>query len=91
MSQSHPQGAICSVVARITDELISGACFSAQDIWMRRRRVFKTLEKVRKNGFAFMKSIQFAGLQAMSFPIFDLRGHAIAALSVPYVARLDDQ
>jgi DNA-binding IclR family transcriptional regulator len=55
------------------------------------RAAFKTVQKVRKDGFAFMKSMQFAGLQAMSYPIFDLRGHAIAALTVPYVARLDDQ
>lgn len=50
----------------------------------------KTLNKIRKDGFAFMKSNQFAGLQAISYPLFDLRGHAIAALTVPYVARLDE-
>jgi DNA-binding IclR family transcriptional regulator len=51
----------------------------------------KLLQKVQKQGFAFMKSNQFAGVQAICFPILDLREHAIAALTVPYVARLDDQ
>ncbi|CVI62587.1 IclR family transcriptional regulator (plasmid) [Agrobacterium leguminum] len=66
--------------------LLLGPNRSAEEI----NAIQRTLNKVRKDGFAFMKSNQFAGLQAISFPIFDLRGHAIAALTVPYVARLDD-
>jgi DNA-binding IclR family transcriptional regulator len=50
----------------------------------------KTIVKVATHGFAFMKSNQFSGLEAISYPILDLGGHAIAALTVPYVARLDD-
>lgn len=50
----------------------------------------RTIAKVAAQGFAFMKSNQFSGLEAMSYPILDLRGHAIAALTVPYVTRLDD-
>jgi DNA-binding IclR family transcriptional regulator len=50
----------------------------------------KTIKKVAKKGFAFIKSNQFSGLEAISFPILDLRGHAMAALTVPYVTRLDD-
>jgi DNA-binding IclR family transcriptional regulator len=62
------------------------------DMTEQERGVFtKTLQKVRKDGYAFMKSNQFAGLQAMSYPIVDLGGHAMAALTVPYVARLDDE
>jgi DNA-binding IclR family transcriptional regulator len=50
----------------------------------------RIIKKVAAQGFAFMKSNQFSGVEAISYPILDLRGHAIAALTVPYVARLDD-
>jgi DNA-binding IclR family transcriptional regulator len=50
----------------------------------------KAIAKVAAQGFAFMRSNQFSGVEAISYPIVDLRGHAIAALTVPYVTRLDD-
>ncbi|MFL1461622.1 IclR family transcriptional regulator [Roseococcus sp. DSY-14] len=50
----------------------------------------RTVAKVRAQGFAFMPSKQFSGLVAISCPVFDLRGRAIAALTVPYVKRLDE-
>ena len=55
-----------------------------------RKAFTKTLMKVATQGFAFMKSKQFSGIEAISYPILDLRGHAVAALTVPYVKRLDD-
>ena len=51
----------------------------------------KEIEKVLKNGFASIKSNQYAGLQAISFPISDQNGNAIAALTVPMLARIDDE
>jgi DNA-binding IclR family transcriptional regulator len=51
----------------------------------------KEVEKVLKNGFASIKSNQYAGLQAVSFPIFDYHKKAIAAITVPMLARIDDQ
>ncbi|WP_220432287.1 IclR family transcriptional regulator [Falsirhodobacter xinxiangensis] len=56
-----------------------------------RSAVLDDLTKIAEIGFAFMKSRQFSGVEAMSFPIFDARRHALAALTVPYVTRLDDQ
>ena len=50
----------------------------------------RAIAKVASNGFAFMPSNQFSGLQAISYPVLDLRGNAIAALTIPYVKRLDD-
>jgi len=50
----------------------------------------KSIQKVAAEGFAFSKSNQFSGVEAISYPIFDLRGSAIAAITVPYVQRLDD-
>ena len=50
----------------------------------------RMIGRIRSQGFAFMRSNQFSGLEAISYPVLDLRGHAIAALTVPYVKRLDE-
>lgn len=47
------------------------------------------LEAIIERGFESAPSGQVQGLFAISFPICDLRGHAIAALTVPYAARVD--
>jgi hypothetical protein len=51
----------------------------------------REIEKVLKQGFASIKSNQYAGLQAISYPIFDQHANAIAALTVPMLARIDDE
>jgi DNA-binding IclR family transcriptional regulator len=43
------------------------------------------LDKVKKS----IPSVQVRGLYAVSFPIFDTRNHAIAALTVPFAERID--
>jgi DNA-binding IclR family transcriptional regulator len=53
-----------------------------------RNAFMKTPMKVAGQGFAFMKSNQFSGVEAISYPILNSRAHAIAALTVPYVTRL---
>ena len=51
---------------------------------------FKTvLMEVKAKGFASIKSNQYAGLHAISFPILDINGFAIAAMTVPMLARID--
>jgi DNA-binding IclR family transcriptional regulator len=47
------------------------------------------LQEVTIKGFASIQSNQFAGLHAMSFPILDINGFAIAAITVPMLARID--
>ncbi len=47
------------------------------------------LEKIKKRGFEAAPSGQVRGLYAISYPILDLRGHALAALTVPYADRID--
>jgi len=54
------------------------------------KAVVKTITTVAAQGFAFMKSKQFSGVEAISYPLFGLHGHAIAALTIPYVTHLDD-
>jgi DNA-binding IclR family transcriptional regulator len=55
-----------------------------------RTTALRAIEKVAAQGFAFMRSNQFSGLEAISYPVLDRRGRALAALTVPYVKRLDE-
>jgi DNA-binding IclR family transcriptional regulator len=48
-----------------------------------------TLNEVAAQGFASIKSKQFAGLHAISYPILDMNGNAVAAITVPMLARID--
>jgi DNA-binding IclR family transcriptional regulator len=48
-----------------------------------------TLKEVAKKGFASIMSNQYAGLHAISFPILDMNGNAVAAMTVPMLARID--
>lgn len=51
---------------------------------------FKTdLKEVAFKGFASIQSNQFAGLRAISFPILDINGFAVAAMTIPMLARID--
>jgi DNA-binding IclR family transcriptional regulator len=49
------------------------------------------LIEIKNKGFASIKSNQFAGLHAISFPILDINGFAIAAITVPMLARIDGE
>jgi DNA-binding IclR family transcriptional regulator len=49
----------------------------------------RILETIRARGFESMISLQIKGLYAVSYPIFDTRNRALAALTVPYADRLD--
>ena len=47
------------------------------------------LNDVIDKGFASIQSNQYAGLHAISFPILDINGFAVAAMTVPMLARID--
>ncbi|SEK13401.1 MULTISPECIES: IclR family transcriptional regulator [unclassified Variovorax] len=47
------------------------------------------LDSIRATGFESIPSVQVRGLYAISFPILDTQGQAIAALTVPYAERID--
>jgi DNA-binding IclR family transcriptional regulator len=51
----------------------------------------RKLEKIRKRGFESKRSGQVRGLYAVSYPILDTQGHAVAALTVPYAERIDQE
>jgi DNA-binding IclR family transcriptional regulator len=47
------------------------------------------LESIRTAGYESIPSVQVRGLYAVSFPVLDAQGRAIAALTVPYAERID--
>lgn len=53
------------------------------------KEIVKICEKVRKRGFESFSNAQVKGLHAVSFPVMNSQGHAIAALTVPFAERLD--
>jgi DNA-binding IclR family transcriptional regulator len=53
------------------------------------KEIATTLKAIRTKGYESSPSVQVRGLHAISFPILDTRGHAIAALTVPYSERID--
>jgi DNA-binding IclR family transcriptional regulator len=52
-------------------------------------QIDSVLDKIRVTGYESIPSVQVRGLWAVSFPILDTQGRAIAALTVPYAERLD--
>ena len=52
-------------------------------------QIYDVLEAIKARGFESIASAQVRGLHAISFPVLDHTGHAIAALSVPYAERID--
>jgi DNA-binding IclR family transcriptional regulator len=52
-------------------------------------QIERVLDFIRERGYESAPSVQVRGLYAVSFPIFDSQGYAIAALTVPYAERID--
>ncbi|SFB20949.1 transcriptional regulator, IclR family [Collimonas sp. OK607] len=52
-------------------------------------QIHRILDSIRISGFESVPSVQVRGLYAVSFPILDTQGRAIAALTVPYAERID--
>jgi DNA-binding IclR family transcriptional regulator len=69
---------------RILESLPEG---KKADLQLFRQRV----KEVRAKGFASIKSKQYAGLHAIAFPVFDGNKNAIAAMTVPMLARIDEE
>lgn len=49
------------------------------------------LKEVASKGFASIQSNQYAGLHAISFPILDINRNAMAAMTIPMLARIDGE
>jgi DNA-binding IclR family transcriptional regulator len=53
------------------------------------RQLSKAVHDVARGGYAQMQSRQIRGVSNIAFPIFGSAGHAVAALNVPYIERID--
>jgi len=49
----------------------------------------RTLDAIRERGFEEMESTRIRGIRDISFPVLDHRSSAVAALTVPFIERLD--
>jgi DNA-binding IclR family transcriptional regulator len=49
----------------------------------------KDIHKAAVRGFSSIDSHQYAGVHAISFPVLDTNRHAIAAITVPMLPRID--
>jgi len=47
------------------------------------------LERIKRRGFEEMESTRIRGVRDFSYPVFNHRGAAVAALTVPFIERLD--
>lgn len=54
-------------------------------------QIERVLDSIRAAGFESIPSVQVRGLYAVAFPILDTQNRAIAALTVPYAERIDQQ
>jgi DNA-binding IclR family transcriptional regulator len=52
-------------------------------------QIANMLDSICASGYESIPSVQVRGLYAISFPILDTQGRAIAALTVPYAERID--
>jgi DNA-binding IclR family transcriptional regulator len=52
-------------------------------------QIINVLDSIRTVGYESVPSTQVRGLYAVSFPILDTQGHAMASLTVPYTERID--
>jgi DNA-binding IclR family transcriptional regulator len=49
------------------------------------------LTKIKQRGYEERESYEVEGVVNITFPVFHDRGHAIAALTVPFLQRIGDQ
>lgn len=49
------------------------------------------LDGIRRRGFEKRASYQVSGITNISFPVLDARGRAVAAITVPYIRRLQGE
>jgi len=55
------------------------------------RDLYRHMGRIRKRGYEEMPSYQVRGVTNIAFPVMNQHGDAIAALSVPFLARIGDR
>ena len=59
------------------------------ELEVKRRQLSTTVQDVARNGYAQLQSRQIRGVTNIAFPVLATAGHAIAALNIPYIERID--
>jgi len=81
------------ILAHQTAEVSSRAI----QIWSERNKAHAPrdlaahLTRIKHRGFEQRRSYEVDGVVNVSFPVLDDRGHAIAAITIPFLQRIDDQ
>ena len=52
-------------------------------------KTLRELDRIRSQGFEEMDSTRLKGVHDISFPVFDHRKSAVAAMTIPFIERLD--
>ena len=55
-----------------------------------RAKLDRTLATVRRRGYEMQPSLRTEGVTDISFPVYGFDGNIVAALTVPYLSRIDD-
>jgi len=72
------------------------ACARAIQAWCKRHRteaprdLTSHLAAIKERGYEEKESYEVEGIINVSYPVLDEHGHAAAALTVPYIRRIDD-
>lgn len=79
------------ILAHLPQELSTRAIEMWQHLTENRvpKDLYAHLEKIRAQGYEERDSYQINGVINISYPILDERGNAVAALTVPYLARIE--
>ena len=59
------------------------------ELEVKRRQLSTTVQDVARSGYAQLQSRQIRGVTNIAFPVLATVGHAIAALNIPYIERID--
>jgi DNA-binding IclR family transcriptional regulator len=95
-------GAVIDLMQAATGHVILAhqtpeVCSRAIEIWSEQngerppRDLAAHLARIRSRGYEERASYEVDGVINISFPVLDDRGHAIAALTVPFLQRIGDQ
>jgi DNA-binding IclR family transcriptional regulator len=68
--------------------MFARACAKTTEL-MAESEFMRRLEVIRLQGFEEMPSLQISGVHNLSFPVMEVRGHAVAAMTMPFLRRTD--
>lgn len=71
------------------DGMLAAARAKTPQVAMPDAEYLRRLEVIRLQGFEEMPSLQISGVHNFSFPVMDVNGRALAAMTMPFLVRTD--